>query len=138
MKTIKSLLVVMSLLWMPSAFGDIFERINTCENSGGGACTFDLLRELANRGGGEGPLLPLKPGLYKKDGATWYHRVLFDGQSGDKFTYTIRYGDTTTPSSSTSWECSRTACIDQGTSVAIQHNRLYKYPSGSIYRWIEE
>ncbi|MGE4132593.1 MAG: hypothetical protein AB7F86_13200 [Bdellovibrionales bacterium] len=34
------------------AQADIHDRINQCESMGGGSCIFDLLRELANRGGG--------------------------------------------------------------------------------------
>ena len=37
-----------------AAFADINDRINNCEASGGGACVFNILRELANNSTGGG------------------------------------------------------------------------------------
>jgi hypothetical protein len=50
---------------------DIYTRINNCESSGGGTCVFDLLRELAGRGGNQAEL-PLQPGLYRQQDGSYY------------------------------------------------------------------
>jgi len=44
---LKTVLVLVTFLGATAAHADIFDRINDCEDAGGGSCVFDLLRELA-------------------------------------------------------------------------------------------
>jgi hypothetical protein len=49
-----------------SAQADVVDRIDSCERNGGGSCVFDILRELAGRGGrgGDRPF-SFPAGLYE-------------------------------------------------------------------------
>lgn len=46
------LVVILSTILSSIASADIYDRISACEAKGGGACLYDLLRELATAGGG--------------------------------------------------------------------------------------
>jgi hypothetical protein len=53
----KTMLMIFLLATSSLASADIYDRINNCENNGGGACVYDLLRELARNRGGKGTLV---------------------------------------------------------------------------------
>jgi len=54
-------------------YADIFDRIDICEKAGGGACVYNLLRELAKSGGSGGGELADFGGTYTRvDGGTHY------------------------------------------------------------------
>jgi hypothetical protein len=60
MKNLVLTFTFVTALFSITAWGDIQDRINSCENKGGGSCVFALLRELAaNNGGGNSGTTPV-------------------------------------------------------------------------------
>lgn len=58
---------IIGFLFTTPTYGDVFDRIDACENNGGGSCVFNLLRELARSGGSGGQdSINLKEGTFER------------------------------------------------------------------------
>lgn len=77
---------ILALTLAPAAKADIYDRINACQQAGGGTCIFDLLRELAN--GSSVPSsptnLPLLGGQYL--GGTQEQTITVSGSDSSDWT----------------------------------------------------
>lgn len=98
----KSIIAIFAILNVSSVSrADIYDRINACEQAGGGACIFNLLRELASQPG-QTPFL--NSGVYISEG--WFMNVIVS-VSGN----TVSIYDDITVSQAGTYQCSGTRCV---------------------------
>lgn len=107
-KTLRVVLVSLVLIISGSANADIFDRINSCESSGGGSCVYNLLRELASRPTGGGEII--NAGVYASDS---YEMTISSQQN------TITISGTSSISEAGEYQCTGSVCTGPSYSFTI-------------------
>ncbi len=114
-KLILGFVICFAALGSRSGRADIFDRINTCENQGGGSCVFNLLRELAANSGPTASFL--NGGVYVSD--SWNMTVVVSGT-------TVTIYDTVTTTQAGEYHCTGSTCVGSQYSFnVINPDQIY-------------
>lgn len=103
MKQVSSvLLLLFAFTYAQISSADIFDRINECERIGGGACLYDLMRELAQQCESAHPGVVLRSGTYTSD--NWKMTVAVSG-------FKVTIYDPVTTSQAGEYTCTGGTCV---------------------------